>query len=95
MSLSIALQQIQKPSWHPPAEEKRSIMRLTNKHYQERRDEIIKAVASSETPVSIKWVIEYTGYTRQAVQNTVDGLIKSGKLLRIGSGPGVTLEVIK
>ena len=98
MSLSISLQQIQRPSfWDQLSDQKRipSTNRKRLKQNDERRADIIKALKASGGSLGNQALCDEFGWRRMTVRNLCATLVNEGRIARRFDSDGhVVYEVI-
>lgn len=100
MSLHLALDQIQRPSFfgqiYAAEERANNTFAHRAKIGGEKHLEVIAALKSSKKPVTSDWLSEYTGYTVQSVRHSMLKLCESGDARKIVTPEGrVVWELIK
>ena len=92
MSLSIALAQIQRPSWYGEALGDGDRNVAAKRRSEENRQCILNIIKRSDEPIPMKQIADMTGLTLYSVRNLVKPSIASGLVARVTIDGIVNLE---
>jgi len=92
MSLTLALDQIQRPTWWTlESRQPRATPPLLEEKYQQ----VMNCLLGATKPVNCAYIEDYTGYTTQSIRHLTKRLIEEGKVKKLVVDKAVTFQAVR